>query len=582
MRIHKEGGASDKPTMSKPQPEVLLTVPVFTEAKQIVVLHDPLPELKGPAFNRLSRLRTLQKPRHHESILSFTSPSLFHQQALRNFLSTIDGIFSLKINDSKIQLTQDDSKLKAAYEECHKLWQEENKLLGEVELLKSLVEDQPDLAKIFKESLPVHGLTGYGSHFRTPIAVALAHDYALTTGNPMSIVFGDIANAGGTNDLYYNLIDDSQISELYSKLDIEAVEGESLVEKKEKIAQKLTDWSVRIITGILREKLEAAFPDKKDQFQFLGVGGDEFYITGPASTDEIEKVIREQVLPEINKAMNELGLDSHPHRKKQLGKEPGLGVSFGGVSSLNQKRIKLQEISQKGSDMKTQHSLDDQVKPELNNILETLQSERYARFKPETMDSAALQQMLMLKDSSQFFNSIDDLIRHQLFTMLNDSTGVQDIRALPSFVKAMKLKPGEFFLIPLACKNLSAINDNADHDRGDKLIRDFAARVRTNIKTGNEQSEIFSAGAGKFVCVIPANAFDAHDAFVASLIQIETDFNAEEVSETDKRKIGSLENSQNKEQGIKVISGFRKYAPSANGKLTPLEVVINRLVREIK
>lgn len=544
--------------------------------------------LRGPVF--FSNKQPLQKFLSSEltqvakpvkQILPFFAPNLIHQEAFKHLLTTIHRIISWNDERGSVRAPEK-SELRSSYDKCHAIWQAKG-FMNERTLLKELVNEfdsDNDLNSTIDQSLPVHDLTGYAPSAETPTAVALANDYAIATKNSMSIVFGDIANVGGTNDFFKKLITrESELSQICLRLNIVPEADDGPAQIKEKIAKRMTDWSVRIITGIIRKEFEEALPDDKNKLQFLGAGGDEFYITFPGDPSLAEEIIRNRVLPKVIKAIEELGLHSHAHRKKDQGKTPGLGVSFGAIKPLNEE-VDPQEVSQKSAELKTSYSANPVENLSFENILLKLESPEYLPFKPQVIDLEELQKVLVFKDPKKVFESVDSIIRHQLFTMLNDATGVQDAKVIPKFIEAMQLKRGDFYLFAVGLKNLTAINEKTSHKDADDVLKDFAERVREDIKLDNAKSEIFSAGGGNFVCVVPAQATDASSSFVASIEKVEKDFNDRKIGSV---RIGDLANPQAKGKfGVGINVSFRKPIADPSKKMPSIEAVVNQLVREIQ
>jgi len=514
------------------------------------------------------------------SVLSFVDPNLAHQEAMAQFLRTIDRI--IRFNPSLSPLpSQTPEQLKTAYDSCHKLWSPQEKLpvfLGEEKLLRSIAGSQHEEA--FALSLPPHDLTGYTNSFRTPTAITLAQDYAFTTQAPMNIAFGDVMNVGGTNVVFQNSLKERtniQIDELIQRLNMRVDNCVNLEEKREAVAKRLTDWSVRIMTGILRETIEAEFSkEDKDQMQFLGSGGDEFCIICPGDKEKFQQAIN-AAKSYIHRVIKDLGLSEHWHPKKHI--DTGLGLTISKVEDMT--KIEQKTFSQKPSpenitntkktegteaelnlgattnyDLKIDKPIEEPKLTDLNGTLEKLEK-KYIKYKPEFMSPEALSKLLVLQDDDQVFPSIDHVIRYQLCTLFNNSTGVQDARVIPKFIEAKKLDPKSIHLVTIACKNITAVNDQASHDQTDRIVlRDLAKTVRQYIKRLNNDAEVFSNGGGKFTCVIPnANEGDIKT-FVGLLPTAAPGINQKDI--VNNRgvtvKVGELINHQTDENGIRIVA----------------------------
>ncbi len=524
-----ESAGASRPGPKKPADETpkLLTVPTIP-----AVADEPAAsELKGKKFRldsaqepsksmipKLSKLRMLHEGEQDvedKVSLEFVPPDLFHQQALKNFLITVDRLIRFGTEQKR-------ENLKAAYDKCHSLWDaNDGKFMNEYELLKAIVKDrfkgadQAQLLELLTKYLPVHPLSGYQSHFRAPIGVALAHDYARYSHKQIKMVFCDVVNVSGTNKFFIDEMKKPMNNTLtlddwchHFHAEIKATDDTE--EKQKELAMKLTDACVRVMTGIIKDELEIAFPNEKELLLNYGVGGDEAYFFAPDDENpdlgipsKVKKVINETIIPKINDAITDLGLHQHPHGKDPENKPKGLGITFAGIKSLNKADLKLEEISSKAATtMYITKPEERERPPNLTEIIFKLNT-TYRKYLPKPVDLKALQTMLVVAEDKRKTKTPKNVIEQQIFTMKNDATGVQDVHASASYLQAKGFKPGAFKLGFIQMKNLAAINDNVSHDKADAILREFANTLRKEIlKNGN--GEIFSAGGGKFICVIPS------------------------------------------------------------------------------
>ncbi len=507
--------------------------------------------------------------------------NVFHPQALMILFQTINACIKLskgqEIKGKNIHATKlTSSEIEASYKLILDIWKKEGRFLGEKELLKRITEDlglkiNP---QIFATELSSHGLTGLPSKFNAPIKIALAHAYALSTGKPMSLMFGDVANVGGTNCFFERLLladimnnsTNGEIgftNELWNKLgitneELAKVETELVnfratrlnriinltdIERitkliREKAANSLTDWTTRAMMHRVDIAFKETLPGIGEQIQKSGYGGDETIFTIPTDENRVRETVV-SAMEGIHEFINEMGLGFHEHLK---GKSAGLGLGLF-LRSLNTPELNLTDITQKDSGDKAKvPAMFDQGKnyaadvSRLARIIDKL-TLKYSEFNPQQTAIAAEHQVLGKFDPGQQ-NNPDYLIEYQLHSVFNHASGVPDVAAL-----AQSFIPRKHHgLMGIDLMNLSAINDILGQEVADHYQREFTQALYQIQELKN--AEIFSAGPGKFYLLLDqiANKELVEDRINKLIL----DFNQEVHTEAGQSyKIGDLVNSKN-------------------------------------
>jgi|GEM_PF-6078469 len=157
------------------------------------------------------------------------------------------------------------------------------------------------LEKIFNKSFPTDEVTGYGSLATMPPIVGIAHYNAQGSEYPVIMVEADVANLGGCN---------------FALGDGDPAAG-----------REKTDKLIYEMAKITQEALKKANRGNV-QVHAVRSGGDELrLLIYGATQEEINNILKYQVVPQINIETAKLGLNDAKHTK--MGKLPGVSISFG-------------------------------------------------------------------------------------------------------------------------------------------------------------------------------------------------------------------------------------------------------------
>lgn len=560
-----------------PQPKMLKP---FGKSR-LALLHSTL----EPDGSRLeSEIPKEERRKTRVSLREFFPEGLLFPNALLELIQCLDAIIRLQPGQHE---TSEDAKAREQqiYDKfiraSQKRFRSEEQIIAEV--LGTPAAGLPQAR--------AHKLSGYKSQFRTPTAVALAHNYALSSnqgrsksGKRMSLVFGDISNVGGTNKFFIDLLSQElrkPVFErgLWASLNLKRDEINHLAELAgqedqrsaartlEKAGRFLADWSVRVVTGTIKETFEET--PRGTEAQFLGVGGDEFYITCPGRVRDVAKIVT-KAQERISAAVSDLGLTDYPHSKidKQT---KGLGVMMR-ARSLNNSKLEAQAISQKGPSEKPKPEANplNKIDPEsrLKTIIAKLNTS-YIRFKPEQELARANIRGLFTTKSREADK--DQIVKKQLLSMFNSSVGTYDCEVLPTYVKD-KLQGQDLMLVSASLENIAAINDNISQDDTDTILKRFAQKIQVELKRLNSQSQVFHLGAGHFVGVIPTPIKEGRDLEQAreAIKEHVSRINNQKIDKGDEKSltIGELAHPKNKK-----IKGV--YLPELRSRMVSAQAIDN-------
>lgn len=167
-------------------------------------------------------------------------------------------------------------------------------------------EDNAKLADIIAKAYPIDPTTEFYTKQSMPSIIGLAHLYAKETKDmPVCMVEGDFTNMAGCNKHF----------------------GKEFTDGK-----AVTDKLIHEVCAIV----ENAFKGRAKEVHCIRAGGDETrLIVYGLQEQEVDKILKEHVQPQINLLAAKFGVHNIEHTKKQ--KLPGFGASFACVD-LNQLR----------------------------------------------------------------------------------------------------------------------------------------------------------------------------------------------------------------------------------------------------
>lgn len=492
--------------------------------------------------------------RHRSDFAIIGLQDIFHPQALMDFFRTVNACIQIdqgKTIDSNLyEAKLDETRIQEIHREISLIWSKRGHISAK-ELLQELTKQVKGLdPKIFASSLAPHPLTGLTSKFSAPVEIALAHAHALSTQEPMSIIFGDVGNVGGTNHFFRRLlfsdlmlnhqftrelwnkigITEEEITEVEEKISAQKWSGNHISKQdlqnitkniREKAANKLTDWITRAMMHEVKQAFKEELPEIYEQIKFHGLGGDEIVILAPASSDRVKTAIH-TANQRVQKLIKELGLNHHKHLKS---KAPGMGLTLL-VRDLNDPELKLETVTEKSEfDLikpPTDASFEQPDLPHsdssrLNIILDQLSTEPYQGLNP-TKEQA--QYSMRGKFDPSKCNDPNYLISYQLYNVFNRASGATDISALAESFNPDKHKA----ILGINLMNLAAINDKLNLDLADKYQRELSKALSAIPQLA--KAEIFSAGPGKFYLLLENNI--SFDTVYHSISEIVANFNNRE------------------------------------------------------
>jgi GGDEF domain-containing protein len=148
-------------------------------------------------------------------------------------------------------------------------------------------------------------LTGFQRKQYAPLVTGLAHLYAVTTGQAVTLVECDMSNMGFTNEHFRNLM------ALRDGVEPDKVPVEKV--------HQLTDQAARVVTNLARKTLNRAAAEvgqPGSQILAFRTGGDEIrFLCLGLRPDQVEQRLQKQAIPSIERFTAAAGLHDHAHGK---------------------------------------------------------------------------------------------------------------------------------------------------------------------------------------------------------------------------------------------------------------------------